>query len=327
MPNAIHASGAQPIYADIDPDSLNLTVETVEPLITPRTRAVICQHTFGIPADTTRLRALCDTHKILLIEDCAHVLRDVRGPKDIGTLGDYLILSFGRDKAISGITGGAVLSKSAKHTAILRELERTAMHHTWWHVAKIIEYSSRMYSIVRPLSGTVFLRPVLWLLNKTGFIVRVLSDDEKKGRMSPVFHKIPNICAELALYSLKNLRVLNERRRTITSFFLQTAKERGWPVLGNITSDLPLQKFPLFTTEADKIRQKLKEENIHLDDGWTGCVICPDSVDMDTMEYPYGKDPIAEEACLRILSLPTHPTMTLFQAQRLAKRIDELLRA
>ena len=88
VPNAIHAAGMVCVYADIDRETLNLNIEAVEAAITPKTRAIICQHTFGIPADTAKLRDICDRHSLILIEDCAHVLPDEKGPQAIGKLGD-----------------------------------------------------------------------------------------------------------------------------------------------------------------------------------------------------------------------------------------------
>jgi dTDP-4-amino-4,6-dideoxygalactose transaminase len=110
----------------------------------------------------------------------------------------------------------------------------------------------------------------------------------------------------------------------LTSFFTQYASTHSWPALRGIKSDMPLQKFPMFVDDAQGKRATLKKKNIHLDDGWTGCVICPDSVDMDSTSYRWGEDPVAEAACMQIFSLPTHPTMTLFEAQRLARAVDEV---
>ncbi len=325
VPNAIHAAGGVPIYADIDPDSLNLTAETILPLLSPHTRALICQHTFGIPADIQSLRKLCDEHSIILIEELVHAMPDQKGP-DIGSLGDYVILSFGRDKAISGISGGAVLSRHARTTAALLELERTAIHESWWNVMRLLEYATRMHSVVRPLAGTPLLKPAVWILQKLRMIVLVVTPEEKKGRMSPILKKIPNVCAELALFSLNKLQNLNERRRTLTAFFLRHGREHNWPMLAGITVNLPLQKFPLFVLNARAKRAVLKKENMHLDDGWTGCVICPEDIDLTETGYENGTDPAAERVCRQILSLPTHPTMTLIQAERLARRIDQLLK-
>lgn len=324
VPNAIHAAGAVPIYADIDPDTLNMTPETVKRLLTPRTRAVICQHTFGIPADTKALRTLCTEHGIALIEDMAHVLPDAKGP-ELGVQGDYMILSFGRDKAISGISGGAVLSRHARTTASLLELERTAVHESWWTVARLLEYATRMHSLVRPLSGTPFFRPALWILQRFRMIIPVVTAQEKRGHMSHVLKKIPNVCAELALFSLGKLQKINDHRRSLTAFYTRHGREHGWPLLSGAHQNLPLQKFPLFVLNARAKRAVLKRENIHLDDGWTGCVICPEDIELTETGYEQGMDPAAERVCRQILSLPTHPTMTFFQAERLARRIDQLL--
>lgn len=325
VPNAIHAAGAVPIYADIDRETLNLTVESVTPLITPRTRAIICQHTFGIPADTAGLRKLCDEHQLALIEDMAHVIPDTKGPKDIGVHGDAMILSFGRDKAISGVSGGAVIVKHQHLVRVLKDLEANAVDASWWEVVRLLEYPSRMYSVVRRIAGTPFFKPIVKIMNMMGLMAPVLTKDEKDGAMSPIIRKIPNACASLALYSLSKLADLNDRRRTLTGYYLRHGQKHGWPMLAGVTADLPLQKFPLFVHDAKAKRAALKKDNIHLDDGWTGCVVCPEGCDLSEASYEQGSDPEAEAASEQILSLPTHPTMTVFDAERLAKRIDELL--
>ena len=296
VPNAIHAAGAVPVYADIDRETLNLTKESVEACLTPRTKAVICQHTFGIPAPVKELRELCSKHGIALIEDMAHVIPDNREPEEIGIHGDYLLLSFGRDKAVSGIEGGAILSRNPETSRKLKEMERTALHRTWWEVARLLEYPTRMHSIVRPLSGTILFKPVLWIMNRLRLIAPVLTIAEKQGAMSPILWKMPNVCAALALREFKRLATMNDRRRTLTDFFLRFGKEHQWPMLAGIRSGLPLQKFPLFVRDAEKKRRLLKQENIHLDDGWTGCVICPVTSSMDAAGYQWGSDPQAEAA-------------------------------
>ncbi len=325
VPNAIHAAGGVPIYADIDEATLNLTPESVAVCITPRTRAVICQHTFGMVADTKGLRVLCDLHNILLIEDCAHVIPDDSGPKEIGTLGDAIILSFGRDKAISGITGGAVITRKPDLGAAIRSLESSAIDLSWHEVTTLLTYAPRMRWIVRPLIWCGLQKPILALLNAIGLFSPILTEDEREGHMSPLLRKLPNACAALALHSLSRLKEINDHRRMLTAFYLEEGKKRGWPLLLAIRSDLPLQKFPLFVSNAKEKRALLRKDNIHLDDGWTGCVVCPDTVDLDEAGYASGLDPNAEKVCRAILSLPTHLTMTMKQAKVLVERIGMLL--
>ena len=63
--------GATPVFVDVDPDSQNITPDTVKNAISSKTKAVIAVHLAGWPCELEGLRALCDEHGIYLIEDCA----------------------------------------------------------------------------------------------------------------------------------------------------------------------------------------------------------------------------------------------------------------
>jgi dTDP-4-amino-4,6-dideoxygalactose transaminase len=324
VPNAITAAGCSPVYADVERETLNLNCEDTEHRITPRTRAIICQHTFGIPADTARLREICDRHNLFLIEDCAHVIPDASGSAPIGVHGDFLLLSFGRDKAIFGITGGAILSRKPEISARLKGEESRATPLGLVRVKQLLLYPL-VYSFARPFYGTGLGKGFLAFAKWVGALVPILSQEEKEGRMAPVLHKLPNACAALALQSFQRLKELNDHRRALTALYLKEGQKRGWLLLTGVTAGLPLQKFPIFVKGADETRGELRNHNIHLDDGWTGCVICPPGSNLASADYKPGSDPEAEAACEKILSLPTHPTMTERQAQYLAERLDPLL--
>jgi dTDP-4-amino-4,6-dideoxygalactose transaminase len=72
VPNAVIYSGATPIYADVDPATYTLSPESVEPLITPRTRAIIAQNTFGLSANLDPILDLAKKKGIEVIDDCTH---------------------------------------------------------------------------------------------------------------------------------------------------------------------------------------------------------------------------------------------------------------
>lgn len=324
LPNAIHAAGGVPVYVDIERDTLNLDIADVEKRITPRTRAIICQHTFGIPADAAALRKICDAHGIFLIEDCAHILPD-SPTSEIGKWGDFLLLSFGRDKAISGVGGGAMLSRKPEITAKLKQEQGRATNLPWLTVSLLLDYPI-WYPMLRPFYGMGLGKAALWALGKFRMLVPILSAEEKRGNMPLALQKMPNGCAYLALKQLTRLQEINDHRRTLTSFYVEQAKRSNWPMLGGVFAGMPLQKFPLFVKNANGIRAHLKSHNIHLDDGWTGCVVCPETVDLPATGYEPGSDPEAEAACEMILSLPTHPTMSLKQAKTLADLLTPLLR-
>lgn len=326
VPNAIKAAGLKPVYADIDPETLNLTPETVQTVATPLTRVVICQHTFGIPSRAQELKALCDQHKWILIEDCAHVLPDRSGPSEILTHADHAILSFGRDKAISGIGGGAALTKHPETARRLTEIHQRAREVRLLDVFRLLEYPSRMAHIVRPLTGFKLAGFFVALQKLLGLFIPVLTSAEKQGHMPRTLRKMPNTLAALARHELANLEQLNDHRRALTKKYLEASAQHGWKVMRGIMPSLPLQKFPMFIQNAASIRATLKQQNIHLDDGWTGCVVCPESCDIAAAGYKPGRDPHAETAAESVLSLPTHKTMTLAQADELIAALAPLLR-
>lgn len=96
--------GATPVFADVDPDTQNISPETVAPLITDRTRAIIPVHLAGWPADMPGLMQLAKMHDLFVIEDCAQAIGAEIGGKAIGSFGHAATFSFCQDKIIT--TGG-----------------------------------------------------------------------------------------------------------------------------------------------------------------------------------------------------------------------------
>lgn len=319
VPNAITAAGATPIFVDIEKETLSLDPALVLAAITPKTKAIVCQHTFGIPAPLEELRKICDERRLPLIEDCAHVISD-----DVGTAGDFVMLSFGRDKAISGVAGGAIISKRPDVSARLRRLEDGALDLSLLMIKRFLLYPL-IYALAKPVYGIGLGKLFLKLCGMFRILPAIVTADEKAGHQSPILHRIPSACAALALDQLERLESINEQRRTLVRYYLEASARHGWPVLHGIRADLPLQKYPLFIAGAEAIRRQLKKQNIHLHDGWTGCVICPETADASAAGYRDGDDPRAEEVCEQILTLPTHPGMTMRQAERLTDALYNAL--
>jgi dTDP-4-amino-4,6-dideoxygalactose transaminase len=96
--------GAKPVLADVDPDSGNITAETVAQVLTPRTRAIIAVHLGGWPCDMAPLMELARSCNISVVEDCAQAHGAQYQGRPAGSLGDLAAFSFCQDKIIS--TGG-----------------------------------------------------------------------------------------------------------------------------------------------------------------------------------------------------------------------------
>lgn len=332
VPNSIHAAGGVPIYCDIDPQTLNIDISKFHHTITSRTRAVICQHTFGIPAEAKKIKTICERRGIMFIEDCAHIIPDDGDKKQmslleaeahaggIGLHGDAVILSFGRDKAISGVTGGAVITKHIALAKVLNEEEKKASSISMWKIMHLIGYPIR-YSFAKflwklPL-GPILAKAYLRWIRKIGFLVPVLTKSEKQGRVNVLLKKMPNACAVLALQQLKDLHNLNNHRRKISNIYIEAASKSGWHMPEGTLKSIALQKFPVFARDAVGLRRDLKREEIYLDDGWCGAVVNPRNLDQESFGYAAGTCPISEDIAKHIVSLPTHPTMNEEQAKYL----------
>jgi perosamine synthetase len=120
--NAVLHVRATPVFADIDPVTLNLTPSTVEPLITPRTRAILVVHTFGIPADMLALRALSTRHNLVIIEDACEAIGAEFDQRRVGAFGDLSVFGFYPNKQITTGEGGAILAQTQTHADRLRSL-------------------------------------------------------------------------------------------------------------------------------------------------------------------------------------------------------------
>jgi dTDP-4-amino-4,6-dideoxygalactose transaminase len=96
--------GARPVLADVDPDSQNLTAETVRAVMTAKTRAIIAVHLAGWPCDMDPILALARERGIAVIEDCAQAHGAAYKGRPVGSLGDIAAFSFCQDKIMS--TGG-----------------------------------------------------------------------------------------------------------------------------------------------------------------------------------------------------------------------------
>lgn len=102
--SCIVTAGAVPIFADVDINSQNITVETVRPVITSRTKAIIAVHLAGMPCEMDPLMALASEHNLYVIEDCAQAHGARYKGRSVGSIGHASAWSFCQDKIMT--TGG-----------------------------------------------------------------------------------------------------------------------------------------------------------------------------------------------------------------------------
>lgn len=106
--NVVIHTGADVVFADVSPETMNITPETIEQRITSKTKAVIPVHMAGEPCNMTDIRSLCDARNITLIQDSAHALECRWDDRKLSDFGDLSCYSFYVTKNITTAEGGAI---------------------------------------------------------------------------------------------------------------------------------------------------------------------------------------------------------------------------
>jgi len=137
--NALRYERAVPVFVDIEPRTLNIDPGRIESAISPRTRAILVPHTFGIPADMREILAIANRHGLRVIEDaCESIGAEFHGQK-VGTLGDAGVFAFYPNKQITTAEGGVVVCRDAGLAARMRALRNQgrSISDDWLHHSEI----------------------------------------------------------------------------------------------------------------------------------------------------------------------------------------------
>ena len=112
--HALMWNGIRPVFADIDPTTLNLDPARIEAAITPQTTAIMPVHCYGRPCDTERIQRIADTYGLRVIYDAAHAFGVREGARSVLRAGDLSVLSFHATKVFNTFEGGAIVCPDAR---------------------------------------------------------------------------------------------------------------------------------------------------------------------------------------------------------------------
>lgn len=120
--NAVVATGARPVFADVDETTLNVTAKTIEEVVSPATVAVIVVHQAGVPADLDDIHDLCGGRGLAVLEDAACAIGSTHRGRPIGAGSHLAAFSFHPRKVITTGEGGMLVTADADLAARLRRL-------------------------------------------------------------------------------------------------------------------------------------------------------------------------------------------------------------
>jgi perosamine synthetase len=125
--NAVVHAGAEPVFAEVEPDTFNLDLADVRARITPRTKAIVLVHQLGLPADIAGFTALAEENALKIVEDAACAIGSSHRGRRIGSHGELVCFSFHPRKLVTTGDGGMVLTSNKEHADRLRLLRQHGM--------------------------------------------------------------------------------------------------------------------------------------------------------------------------------------------------------
>lgn len=130
--NAIIYAGATPVFADVEPDTLNIDPVAIEAAITPHTKAIVPVHLFGHPCEMDSIRDIAKRHGLKVVGDCAHAMEaEYKGVK-VGSLGDADCFSFYATKNLAMGNGGILVTDNSDIIERLEVLRDHGMSQGAW---------------------------------------------------------------------------------------------------------------------------------------------------------------------------------------------------
>lgn len=163
--SCILSVGARPVFADIDPVTFNLSPEATEAAITPRTRAIMPVHLYGLPADMPRFEAISQKHGLILLEDAAQAHMAAIGERHIGTWGTASF-SFYPTKNMTTTEGGMVLTNDDEIARKVRMIRAQGMNTQYYH--EIVGYNFRMTDMAAAIGLVQMSRLPDWSCDRVG---------------------------------------------------------------------------------------------------------------------------------------------------------------
>lgn len=331
VPGAVLFAGAKCIYADIDPETYSPSLGNYSDAFeaNPRTRikALLLQHTYGIPGAAPRIAAWAREQGMVVIEDCAHSLGtrycDDRGVwHEVGSAGDLAFFSSQWSKPVSTGLGGWLTTANKN---IAKKIAR-------FHDEECNEPSFRETSL---LAGQLALRSLFssprsyWMaasafrsLAKLGVFVGTNDGGEFEGKMPERYAKRMSGLQKWLLKKRLATTALLVRRRNLKLVYDEALRSCGLPTLSvPHYADPVLLRYPVRVKNKEEVVEKARQKRIELGD-WFNHPLHPREAKAEVFGYRDGLCPEGERAANEVVNLP----LTAQTTEKTAREAVEFLR-
>lgn len=321
--NAVIWAGFKPVFVDCDPKDFNYDLDDLSKKITPRTKVILIQHSFGFPEGIAKIRSIVGAD-VKIVEDMAHSLGGSSSEGKLGTLADASILTFGIEKVISGVRGGMLIVRDHLIGEEI-DMKRDTLPDFPFIKTIISLWNPILWAMITPVYylgiGKLTLgRMFTYIGHKLGLFGNMIEDCEYEAcRPSWLPSKMSPALSELALHQYLKLDRLNRHRVRIASIYI---KELG---KDHSADNNVYLRFPLRVRDRQELLKKAKDNGIVLGDWYKSILYAPTS-SLKGLMYERGSCPNAEMLEGEIINLPTHIKVNEDDALRISKLVKPYLK-
>lgn len=319
--NAVRYTGARPVYVDCNLANYNMDLDGAERLIRARTKALVLQHTFGIPADLDWATALCERHGIALIEDCVHALGARYRGRPVGSIGRAAFFSTEETKTISTTMGGMVTTSDDDLSAALRSLQRNCAAPSRSLTARRLLKLAVYHCAAQP-NLHAYARTMYNSLGHRQPLPYATSQQEALGERPDSYEeRLSDAQAEVGLRQLRRLDSNLAHRREICDIY---ASRLAGGALGLPAppqgADPAYVRYPIWVSDLSRV---LDEGSRYAVLGRWFTSVLEEAVTPTCCGYQAGSCPRAELAARHLVNLPTHQRVSKHDAEVIATVITE----
>ena len=253
VPNAFHYAGISTVYCDIELDTYGLDVTQLEQKITPRTRAVLLHHLYGLVCrDFEAILKLAKKHGLKVIEDCAHAAgAEFKGNK-VGNFGDCAFYSSEQSKIFNTTQGGLAVTNDDTLAVRMREYyDRASVADDEW-VDKLL------HNVL--INYYKFKHPMRWWLGDltslrfAGKYLESTTREEEDGiRPENYGKRMPAPLAALGLNQLRKIDHYNIKRRETAKIWDQWCQDNGYTPPFVLSDSIPVYlRYPVLVEPEKK---------------------------------------------------------------------------
>lgn len=320
VPAALKFLGGVPVYVDIEPTYCTLDPDRLAAALTPRTKAIMVQHTYGWPnVALDRVMDFARGRGLPIIEDCCHALGTRTGGRHVGNFGVAGFFSTQWSKPFTtGLGGLLVCNDQDFYDKVCRVRDQEARWPSPGAAAQLAAQAIVHHLLVYPATTAIIRGTYRWLTKKsvlTGSTART----EYCGWQPGYFQRMCAVQAAGGLCELRRLDTLLAHRRQITDYYIQALHELGWPVPPwPPQADVHLLRVPVRVANKKEALQAADRQGIELGD-WFVRPLHSHLAAQEDFGYVTGMCPNADKAANEIVNLPTHPRVSIRHARKVIR--------